>query len=363
LLLPLLVAYSNGANDNFKTVATLFGSRVASYRFSLSLSTAATFAGSVSAAFVAEALVKAFSGRGLVPDAIAGSPQFILAVAAGAAATIMLATLRGLPVSTTHALIGALVGAGAVSAGRQMNLSMLGWVFVVPLLFSPLLSVGLTLPAYRLLRHAASRIGLTKETCVCISPGQFVPMHQFAAGRGRVPNATIVVATQAECFDKYSGPMLGTTVQRFLDALHYLSAAAVSFARGLNDTPKIAALLVGAAALQVELACVGVGVAMALGGLLSGRKVALTMSRKITRMNDGQALTANLVTSLLVILASGYGLPVSTTHVSVGALAGIGLANRSLDKQVLGGIVLAWIVTLPLAATLGAVAMAAITVL
>src|SRR5437868_2733794 len=122
LLVALFVAYANGANDNFKTVATLFGSQVASYRVSIGLSTLATFAGSVSAAVLSEALVQMFSGRGLVPDAVAGEPVFLVAVAVGAGATVLLATLRGFPISTTHGLIGALVGAGFVTAGTQLNL-------------------------------------------------------------------------------------------------------------------------------------------------------------------------------------------------------------------------------------------------
>jgi PiT family inorganic phosphate transporter len=71
-------------------------------------------------------------------------------------------------------------------------------------------------------------------------------------------------------------------------------------------------------------------------------------------MNDGQALTANLVTGLLVILASRYGLPVSTTHVSVGAIGGIGLANGSAARGVIGGILASWVLTLPIAAALAA---------
>jgi len=346
-LAPLFVAYANGANDNFKTVATLFGSRIASYRRALAVATVATFAGSIAAAFFAQALVKAFSGRGLVPDAVAGTPDFMMAVSLGAAATVLIATWRGLPVSTTHALIGALAGAAA----SQVNFGALAAAFLAPLLLSPVLAIAVALPGYKLARVAARRLGVTKQTCVCVAPGQFVPVHQFN-GTAALRGTPIVVApSQAECFDKY-----GTTVQRMLDSLHYLSAAAMSFARGLNDTPKVAALLVGAAALQVEVSCFAVGVVMALGGLISGRKVAITMSQKITRMNDGQALVANLVTSALVIAATPYGLPVSTTHVSVGALAGIGIANGSLQSKMLGGIVLAWVVTLPLAAALGALA-------
>jgi inorganic phosphate transporter, PiT family len=71
-------------------------------------------------------------------------------------------------------------------------------------------------------------------------------------------------------------------------------------------------------------------------------------------MNDGRALTANPVTGLLVIVASRFGLPVSTTHVAVGAIGGIGLANGSAGKSVMGGIMASWLLTLPVAAAIGA---------
>ena len=110
--MTLFVAYSNGANDNFKGVATLYGSNTVSFRTALWIGTAATLAGCICSVFLAETLVKAFSGKGLVPDAISGSPAFLAAVATGAASTVMLATVLGFPISTTHALTGALVGAG-----------------------------------------------------------------------------------------------------------------------------------------------------------------------------------------------------------------------------------------------------------
>ena len=137
----LFLAFSNGANDNFKGVATLYGSNAASYRAALILATAATFAGCLASVFLAETLLKAFSGKGLVPDAVAGSPAFLVAVALGAASTVMLATRFGFPISTTHALIGALAGAGFISAGADLNLSVLGSTFFMPLLISPVLSI------------------------------------------------------------------------------------------------------------------------------------------------------------------------------------------------------------------------------
>ena len=99
-----------------------------------------------------------------------------------------------------------------------------------------------------------------------------------------------------------------------------------------------------------------VALAMAAGGLLNARKVAHTMSRKIAVMNEGQAFAANLVTGVLVIAASRFGLPVSTTHVCVGAITGLGVANGSANKGVLRSIALSWLLTLPIAAVIAAAA-------
>ena len=112
----LFLAYSNGANDNFKGVATLFGSGTCTYRLALIWATVTTLAGSLLALVLAAGLVDAFKGKGLVPDDVTQQPAFVLAVALGAALTVFLATITGLPVSTTHALTGGLVGAGLVAA-------------------------------------------------------------------------------------------------------------------------------------------------------------------------------------------------------------------------------------------------------
>lgn len=129
LLITLFVAYANGANDNFKGVATLYGANVTDYKKAILIGTVATFAGCIASVFLAEGLVKAFSGKGLVPDAIAASPIFLLSVATGAGLTVILATRLGFPISTTHGLTGALVGAGFLAAGEQLNLSALGSTF------------------------------------------------------------------------------------------------------------------------------------------------------------------------------------------------------------------------------------------
>jgi PiT family inorganic phosphate transporter len=143
---------------------------------------------------------------------------------------------------------------------------------------------------------------------------------------------------------------------KLVDAAHFLSAGVVSFARGLNDTPKIAAPLVLLHWLAPASRMSVVAVAIAVGGLLGARRVAETMSHKITRMDPGQGLASNLTTSALVILASTFGLPVSTTHVSVGSLFGVGLVTGGANARTAMSIVLSWVVTLPCAACIGGLA-------
>ena len=145
---------------------------------------------------------------------------------------------------------------------------------------------------------------------------------------------------------------------RTLDALHYLSAGAASFARGLNDTPKIAALLLVAKAFDVRWGIVAVALTMALGALLDADRVAETLGKKVTDMNPGQGFAANLATAALVITASFHSLPVSTTHVSVGALLGIGITTRQTKWRSVLQIILCWVITLPCAAALAALAFA-----
>jgi PiT family inorganic phosphate transporter len=100
--------------------------------------------------------------------------------------------------------------------------------------------------------------------------------------------------------------------------------------------------------------------AIALGGILNARRVADTMSHRITAMNHGQGFTANLVTSVIVIGASRLGMPVSTTHVSCGALFGIGTITGQAGWRTIGRILMAWVTTLPLGAALGATTFLAI---
>ena len=300
----VFVAATNGANANFKGVASLYGSGTTTLRTALWWGTATTFLGGLAVTVVTSRLVQQFSGRGLVADAVAATPLFVAAVGLAAACTSLVATRLGFPVSTTHALVGALVGAGVAGAGT-VNWTALGTSVVVPLVVSPLLAVILAAVLYALLRALA-----------------LAPAHRTG----------------------------------ILDVAHFTSTGAASFARGLNDTPKIAALLSVMPDADPAAAIVTVAVAMAVGGLAGGHRVAETLGKRVTDMDPGQGFAASLATAGLVSTASVHGLPVSTTHVSVGALVGLGSTTLQAHWRSIGEIVVAWVTTVPCGAVLAAVA-------
>jgi PiT family inorganic phosphate transporter len=352
----LFVAFANGANDNFKGVATLLGSGTLAYRPALAWATVSTLAGSLAAAWLSGGLVSRFTGKGLVADAVVGDPAFLLAVAAGAAVTVLLATRLGFPVSTTHALTGALVGAGMVVAGPgHVSFGTLGRAFALPLLVSPLVAIALTAAFYPALRRTGLTLGVAHQDCICV--GEHAPRAALTTEGQWVRvdgGPSITVDSPERCERRYAGSVLGVGVRTVLNGVHWLSAGAVGFARGLNDTPKILALLVGAGALGVHDGIGLVAVAMAAGGILAARRVAHTMAHGITAMDEGQGFAANLVTAILVTAASPLGLPVSTTHVSCGALFGIGAVNGEARWPVIGQVLLAWVTTLPVALLIAA---------
>ncbi len=315
-IVACFLAYSNGANDNFKGVATLFGSGTTNYKKAINWATITTFSGSVAAIFLAEKLVKNFSGKGLVPNELIQTPNFAIAIALGAAITVFSATKIGMPISTTHSLVGALFGAGVIAVGSEFNFEKLGSIFLMPLIISPLIATILSLLMYLLFRFI----------------------------RKKIPS-----------LNKEKPTLFGISSPKILDSLHYISAGIVSFARGLNDTPKIVGLLIIINAIDIKWSMISIAIIMALGGLLNAKKVGVTMSKKITKMNSGQGFTANMITGLLVTTASIHGLPVSTTHVSVGSLFGIGSIIKKADYKVIGKIILSWVLTLPIAAIISAV--------
>lgn len=299
-----LLAFSNGANANFKGVASLYGSGTTGLTTALVWGTCTTFLGSVVAMYFANGMIVKFSGKGLVDEQLLVIPEFLASVALGAALTSILANRTGFPVSTTHALVGALIGAGLSGGDRTISLAALWNSFIFPMLFSPILAMILGCLAWKL--YSGLRFPVDKST-------------------------------------------------RYSQVGHFLSGGATSFARGLNDTPKMAALLLVAPYFDVKTSVIFVGVVIAIGAMIDARKVAETLGKKVTGMTPTQGLASNVMTALLVTTASWHSLPVSTTHVSVGSMLGVGAITNQARWKNVAAIVLAWVITVPCGAAFAAI--------
>ena len=186
--------------------------------------------------------------------------------------------------------------------------------------------------------------------CVCVERTEpVVAMAGPAAALAQ--GSSLHVIAGADC------PPAVVARMNAMDSLHWVSAGCTSLFRGLNDTPKI--LAIGAAAG----ASAGVGghwlflltvLAMGAGSFVAGRRVTETLAQKVTRIAPDDGFAGNLVTSALVGLASLLTLPVSTTHVSSGAILGIGMHRKDVRWRIVRDIALAWIITLPVAGMIAA---------
>lgn len=346
------LAAVNGANDDSKGVATLAGAGVARYGVALAWGVVATLAGSLLSLTVASRIGTLFT-KGIV--AAPPSPAFGLAVLTGAAAWVGLATVRRLPVSTTHAIVGALLGAGLLLAPGAINWSSLAVKVAVPLLASILVAYLLTALLSRASRRAPQ--------CVCLDVGvarlggadggpslQGWPAGAAATAalplRVTVPSVTLTTSAQTSC------PVHRPGVARLrltLNAAHWVTGGATSFARGLNDAPKIWVLgafaLVPGTLSRFQLLLVVAG-AMAVGGAVAGLRVARRLGEGVIAMSHRQGFTASLTTALMVGVGANLGLPMSTTHVSTGAISGIaGRDVGRLNRRTLRDFLIAWTVT------------------
>lgn len=345
------LAFWNGANDVSKGVATLAGSGVTRIRTAIVWGALWTATGGVVAAFAASGLARAFSGSGLI-SAMPDGHSLLLSVAAGALLWVALATRTGLPVSTTHAITGALLGAGVSAAGwTGIAWHVLLTKFAAPLVLSPFVALAIVFLLIPVIRVTFQGL---QQHCVCLEREVALPVTSGNAA-AYAHGTAVVTGTTAECESSLA------TVARLnlMDGLHWLTAGATSFARGLNDAPKILGLGVAAnASLGIPHAggFLLVASAMLLGSLVAGLRVTKTLAERVTTMTPSEGFAANLVTSALVILASRFALPVSTTHVSSGAIIGLGLkrGTRGIHWKTVRDMLGAWAITLPVSALLAA---------
>lgn len=348
------LAFANGANDVSKGVATLVGGGVADDRRAIAWGALWTAAGAVAATWFSAALVRTFSD-GIVAPPVQQGAIFTIAVIGGATGWVALASRLGLPVSTTHAITGALVGAALAAGGwRGVQWASLLHKIALPLAFSPMLAIVLALLVHPVVGFATER---WSGRCFCLVPGRRMAADQTGLLRLEATAVAMPAVDAARCADPAATRYTFST-----DRCHWLTSGLTSFARGLNDSPKIAALAAGLGlaagagdAAGVALFLV-VAAAIALGSMAGGRRVTTVLAERVTRMDHVQGFAANLTTALLVAAASRFGLPVSTTHVSSGAIIGSGLARggRGVNLPVVVEFVTAWLLTLPVGGLLAA---------
>lgn len=303
IIVLFVLAFANGANDVGKSVASLMVPKTPGVRLNRwPLLWGGVFSGlgSLTAILIAGRLFSVFTPQTILSNAF--DSTFVLSVLIAAMIWVLMATLIRLPVSTTHSILGATVVLGLYLFG----LSGLHWDF---------LAIRVILP--------------------------------LAGG----PIAALVGVYIVEQFIKRpSTKKDSTTAPKWAGVSHWGSAAATAFARGINDAPKMAVLgiffLIAYPVDKLWISYSVVALAVVVGSLLLGHRVAMTLTRRMIPMDHGQRLRAGLATAALVSAGAVLGAPLSTTHMHAGAAAGVSGFKQSI-RSALRGMVLPWLVTLP----------------
>jgi inorganic phosphate transporter, PiT family len=360
-----LIAYINGANDVSKGVATLVGSGVTDYRKAILWGTVCTGLGGLAGAALAGAMVETF-GNGLLSSGTV--PTFLAALSTilGAAAFVAIATRTGMPVSTTHAIVGSIAGVASVAYGiNGIRWAALADKIALPLLLSPIVALVLASLAIRAVWSLRKQPAAAPD-CLC---AEYVPTVALgvaqcdgtAAAAPSIGHLRFTAATAQACAAERPHAVAITPAR-----LHWISSGATSFARGMNDAPKMVAILLVASMLRGGLPVQPIGfviivLGMMAGSWVAGRRVTAVLAEDVTPMDHWEGLLANAVTALLVAPGAALGLPMSTTHVSCGSIIGIGAGKKAaIHWKIVREILLAWVVTVPLAGLLGILIYAAL---
>jgi inorganic phosphate transporter, PiT family len=345
------IAYANGANDVSKGIATLVGSGVTNLRRAVLWGTLWTGIGGIAATFLAHAMLQTF-GKGLLGHGVHVTLGAASASIVGAALWVAFATRKGLPVSTTHGIVGSVAGVAVVAYGLHgINWPALGGKIFLPLLLSPLVSLALTAGLIRLSRLLAPNEAVD---CMCfnVEPADLQVSPQGTAVLSLVAAPRIHLES---CSSSSARSYAGITINH----LHWLTSGATSFARALNDAPKMAALVLSAVLLSGRsqpplFYFIAITAGMLAGSWFAGRKVTEVLAGKVTRMDHREGFVANLVTAALVGPGAALGLPMSTTHVASGGIMGIAAGGaEQINRVTVRDMISAWLVTLPAAAMLG----------
>ena len=311
VLVALVFDFTNGAHDCANAIATVVSTKVVTPRFAVGMAAALNLAGALLGTEVAKTL-----GAGLVlPEVVQGSHILVLAALLGAIFWNCLTWYFGIPSSSSHALIGGLVGAALAHAGPEaLNCSGIVNKVLLPLVLSPLAGFGMGFLIMWLIYWLFARVMRSK-------------------------------------------------VNRIFRKMQLVSAAFMATSHGLNDAQKtmgiitLALFIFGeidevAVPLWVKLAC---ALAMAAGTAIGGWKIVKTMGHRIFKLEPVHGFAAETSAALVISGASVLGAPRSTTHTISACIFGVGSTKRlsAVRWTVAGQLVTAWVLTLPAAATVG----------
>jgi PiT family inorganic phosphate transporter len=388
----LFMAWGIGANDVANAMATSVGSRAVTIKQAVLIAAVFEFAGAVLAGGgVTSTIRRGMIDTGLLVDKAELLVFGMLAALLAAGTWLLIASWRGWPVSTTHSIIGAIVGFGAVGLGIEAVKWGTVGVIAMSWVVSPLLGGAIAYAVF----VTVQKLILERDDPLT-QARRWVPFYIFLTGF----TITLITLTKAiEHIGVMLGPVLSVlvsagvgitialigmyfirrikidpeaerafhfhTVERVFGVLMIVSACAMAFAHGSNDVANavgpVAAVVSVATSGQVDQeAVVSIWILMigAIGiviGLATyGFKVIRTVGRQITRLTPSRGFAANLGAATTIVLASGTGLPISTTHTLVGAVLGVGLARgiAAINLRVVRGIFASWLITVPAGAIL-----------
>ena len=384
-----------GANDVANAMGTSVGSGAITVKQAIIIAAVFEFAG----AFIAGGAVTKTIRKGIIdPSSITGSPELLvygmLAALLAAAIWLMIASSRGWPVSTTHTIVGAIVGFAAVGIGMDaVNWGKIGGI-VASWIVSPLVGGFFAL----LLMISIRKLILNTENPFRAAQ-KWAPVYVFLVGwivslvtmfKGlkhlklelsiieSFVAATVVglivaaigkkLVDKVKVDDDADKEYHYASVEKVFTPLMIFTACAMAFAHGSNDVANgigpLAAVVsivqsggevAQKASLPLWILFLG-GAGIVVGLATMGYKVMQTIGTKITELTPTRGYAATLAAAITVVVASKTGLPVSTTQIAVGCVMGVGLARGigALDLRVVGNIVVSWLITLPAGAFLAA---------
>ena len=388
----LFMAWGIGANDVANAMGTSVGSKAITIKQAVIIAAIFEFAG----AFLAGGHVTKTIRKGIIDsDVVAASPDLLiygmLAALLAAGIWLLLASRRGWPVSTTHSIVGAIVGFAIAAYGLDaVNWNKVGFI-VASWVVSPVLAGVLSFALFT----SVQKLILNTEDPMA-NARKYVPIYIFFTGfmlalvtlfkglkhvgveftTGQSYLAAVAIGLVVMFIGKHFINRIEvnpdddrdfhfTNVEKVFAVLMVVTACAMAFAHGSNDVANavgpMAAVISAAsegsvgqkAALPVWVLLLG-GIGIVAGLAMLGHKVIATVGRKITELTPSRGFACELAAATTVVIASGTGLPISTTHTLVGAVLGVGLARgiAALNLGVVGNIFMSWVITLPVGAFL-----------